>query len=72
LDPYQEDRPIHEGVPLPYVAVWISVIVEGGAGIALILDFLTRPLAVLLALYTAVRGYRSSFLDDVWNGASRS
>ena len=42
----------HEGVPSPYMAVWIAVIMELGVGIALILGFLTRPLALLLALYT--------------------
>jgi putative oxidoreductase len=42
----------HEGVPLPSVAVWIAVIMELGGGIALILGFLTRPLSLLLALYT--------------------
>jgi putative oxidoreductase len=42
----------HEGVPLPSVAVWIAVIMELGVGIALILGFLTRPLSLLLALYT--------------------
>jgi putative oxidoreductase len=57
----------YEGVPLPYVAVWIAVIMELGVGIALILGFLTGPLSLLLALYTW-----SSFLDDVRNGASRS
>jgi putative oxidoreductase len=41
-----------EGVPLPSVAVWIAVIMELGVGIALILGFLTRPLSLLLALYT--------------------
>jgi putative oxidoreductase len=39
-------------VPLPYVAVGIAVIMELGVGIALILGFLTRPLSLLLALYT--------------------
>jgi putative oxidoreductase len=41
-----------EGVPLPSVAVLIAVIMELGVGIALILGFLTRPLSLLLALYT--------------------
>ena len=40
------------GVPLPFVAAPIAVIMELGVGLAIVLGLLTRPLAILLALYT--------------------
>jgi putative oxidoreductase len=40
------------GVPLPSLATPIAVIMELGVGVAIILGFLTRPLAILLGLYT--------------------
>jgi putative oxidoreductase len=40
------------GVPLPSLAAPIAVIMELGVGIAIALGLLTRPLAILLALYT--------------------
>jgi len=40
------------GLPLPAVAAVIAVVMELGVGIALVLGVATRPLALLLALYT--------------------
>ncbi len=42
----------HTGVPLPQLAAVIAVIMEFFVGIAIVLGFFTRPLALLLALYT--------------------
>ncbi|OYV35444.1 MAG: hypothetical protein B7Z80_18370 [Rhodospirillales bacterium 20-64-7] len=44
------------GVPLPALAALIAVVMEFFAGIAVILGVLTRPLAILLALYTLGTG----------------
>jgi putative oxidoreductase len=41
-----------EGVPLPAVSAAVAVIMEFFVGIAIVLGFYTRPLALLLALYT--------------------
>ncbi|HEY2000232.1 DoxX family protein [Paraburkholderia sp.] len=40
------------GAPAPTLSAIIAVVMEFGAGIALLVGFYTRPLAVLLALYT--------------------
>ena len=40
------------GVPLPLLAAPVAVLMELGVGIAIALGLLTRPLAVLLGLYT--------------------
>ena len=40
------------GVPLPSLAAPIAVIMELGVGIAIVLGLFTRPLAMLLGLYT--------------------
>lgn len=40
------------GVPMPSVTAAIAVIMEFFVGIAIALGFYTRPLAILLALYT--------------------
>lgn len=40
------------GVPMPGLATLIAVVMEFFVGLALILGLLTRPLAILLALYT--------------------
>ncbi len=42
----------HSGVPLPQIAAVIAVIMEFFVGVALALGFCTRPLALLMALYT--------------------
>jgi putative oxidoreductase len=48
------------GTPLPYVAALISVVVEFIFGIAIVLGVLTRPLAIIYAVYvlgTALIGH---------------
>jgi putative oxidoreductase len=40
------------GVPLPSLAAPIAVIMEFGVGMAIVFGLLTRPLAILLGLYT--------------------
>lgn len=40
------------GTPMPAVSAVIAVVMELAVGIALLVGFYTRPLAVLLALYT--------------------
>jgi len=42
------------GAPLPQIAAAIALIVETGIGLAILFGILTRPLAILLALYTLV------------------
>jgi putative oxidoreductase len=42
----------HSGVPLPQIAAVVAVIMEFFVGIALALGLFTRPLALLMALYT--------------------
>ncbi len=42
----------HNGVPFPTLATLIAVVMEFFVGILIVLGVLTRPLAVLLALYT--------------------
>jgi putative oxidoreductase len=42
----------HSGVPLPPLAAVIAVAMEFFAGLAIAAGFLTRPLALLMALYT--------------------
>jgi putative oxidoreductase len=39
------------GAPLPMVAAGIAVVMELGVGIALLIGFWTRPLAILMALF---------------------
>ncbi|SOE95099.1 putative oxidoreductase [Burkholderia sp. D7] len=41
-----------EGAPFPTVSAIIAVIMEFFAGIAILIGFYTRPLALILALYT--------------------
>jgi len=41
-----------EGAPFPTVSAIIAVIMEFFAGIAILIGFYTRPLALVLALYT--------------------
>lgn len=40
------------GVPLPTIATFIAVVMEFFVGLALVAGLLTRPLALLMALYT--------------------
>jgi putative oxidoreductase len=42
----------HTGVPLPELAAIVAIIMEFFVGILIVLGILTRPLALLLALYT--------------------
>jgi len=39
------------GAPMPMVAAGIAVVMEFGVGIALLIGFWTRPLALLMALF---------------------
>ncbi|MDN0076997.1 DoxX family protein [Crenobacter sp. SG2303] len=41
-----------DGLPLPAVAAIIAIVMEFFVGIAIVIGFYTRPLALLLALYT--------------------
>ena len=45
------------GLPFPTVAAIIAVACEFFVGIAIVLGFLTRPLALLLALYTLATAF---------------
>jgi putative oxidoreductase len=47
----------HLDLPLPAVAAIIAVVMEFFAGIAIVLGVLTRPIAVLLAVYTIATGF---------------
>lgn len=40
------------GVPLPGLATLVAIVMEFGVGLLIVLGALTRPLALLLALYT--------------------
>jgi putative oxidoreductase len=56
-----------EHIPLPFVAAVIAAGVEFFVGLAIALGFLTRPLALLLALYTlgtAILGHPFWTLTD--------
>lgn len=47
---------VSTGVPAPTLAALIAVIMEFFVGVAILLGFFTRPLAVLLAVYTLATG----------------
>jgi putative oxidoreductase len=47
----------HLELPMPIVAAIIAVVMEFFAGIAIVLGVLTRPIAVLLAVYTIATGF---------------
>ena len=47
----------HQGVPLPYVATPIAIVMELGVGIAIALGLFVRPLAILLGIYTLATGF---------------
>lgn len=42
----------HEGVPLPMLAALIAVVAEVVLGLAIVVGLWTRPMALLMALYT--------------------
>jgi putative oxidoreductase len=42
----------HDGLPLPALATLIAIVMEFLVGVLIVLGVLTRPLALLLALYT--------------------
>jgi putative oxidoreductase len=46
------DYMAHVGAPAPMLSAGIAVVMELAVGILIVLGFYTRPLAVLLALYT--------------------
>jgi putative oxidoreductase len=43
---------VAEGAPLPTVSAAIAILMEFFVGLSLVIGFYTRPLALLLALYT--------------------
>jgi putative oxidoreductase len=43
---------VHDGLPFPALATLIAIVMEFLVGVLIVLGFLTRPLALLLALYT--------------------
>ncbi len=45
------------GLPIPTIAAVVAVILEFFVGIAILLGFYTRPLALLLAVYTLATGF---------------
>jgi putative oxidoreductase len=52
------------GLPLPEVAAAIAIVVELGAGIALLLGYKTRIAAVVLAVFTLVASF---FFHAYWS-----
>ena len=42
----------HTGAPVPTLAAIIAVVMEFGVGIAIVVGFYVRPLAIALAIYT--------------------
>lgn len=47
----------HMGVPLPTLATLVAIMVELGMGMLLVLGLFTRPLAILMALYTCATAF---------------
>ncbi|MFX1674328.1 DoxX family protein [Paraburkholderia sp. A2WS-5] len=47
----------HEGAPIPMLSAVIAVVMELVVGILLLVGFFTRPLAVLLAIYTVATAF---------------
>ncbi len=45
------------GVPLPHIAAIVAIIVEVFVAAALVLGICTRPLALLMAVYTLATGF---------------
>jgi putative oxidoreductase len=58
-----------EGTPFPPLAAAIAVLMEFFAGLALAAGFYTRPLALLLALYTLVTGLIGHHFWDMADAA---
>ncbi|GLQ96173.1 DoxX family protein [Dyella mobilis] len=55
------------GLPLPTFAALIALVMEFAVGIAIVLGYYTRPLALLLAIYTLVTaliGHRYWLVTD--------
>lgn len=47
----------HSGLPLPWVAAIIAIVIEFFVSIALVIGVYTRPLALLMALYTLATAF---------------
>jgi len=47
----------HDGAPVPPLAAVIAIVMEFFGSIAIILGVFTRPLAILLALYTLATAF---------------
>lgn len=47
----------HIGLPLPLLAAIIAVVMELPVGLAVVVGIYTRPLALLLAIYTLAAGF---------------
>ena len=53
-----------DNLPMPALATLVAIVMEFFVGVALLLGFLTRPLAIILALYTLATGLIGhQFLD---------
>jgi putative oxidoreductase len=50
------------GLPLPSLAYAVSVLVELGGGIAILVGFLTRPVALAMAAFCVVTGVMFHFI----------
>jgi putative oxidoreductase len=51
------DYMAHVGAPVPMISAVIAVVMEFVVGILILVGFYTRPLAVLLALYTVATAF---------------
>ncbi|QGZ57935.1 DoxX family protein [Paraburkholderia acidiphila] len=51
------DYMAHVGAPVPMLSAVIAVVMEFAVGILLLVGFYTRPLAVLLAIYTVATAF---------------
>ncbi|MGC5748583.1 DoxX family protein [Gluconobacter sp. NFX36] len=47
---------VQTGAPVPTLSAALAIIVELGAGLALVTGFLIEPVAIILALYTIITG----------------
>lgn len=47
---------VQTGAPVPTLSATLAIIVELGAGLALVTGFLIEPVAIILALYTIITG----------------